>query len=731
MRFSPTHTRSGPDVHLARIDGYDMSASRSPTCAQQQAGGVNKAETTRDRRKRPLNAAPPTPEPRSWQLRSWPRTRVAIAAAALCALVLIAYTGSLSNGFVWDDNQQIVMNPDLRPDAPWSHLFSSDVWGYKHRDQPGHTNYYRPLQMASYRLTADWFGLQSRSLHALSILFALAAVLAAFAVYLKLTRRFAVAFASAALLAVHPVHSEAVDWISALPELGCATFVLISIALFLSTRDLRANPAPARRFLPRHWPLLCLSLLAFAAALLWKETAVVLPLIIAAYAVCLEPGNFRERLVSSVKLSVPFWCVLAAYLVLRFRMLGSLTMRQRIWELTNFQVGLNTFHLMALYWWKLIAPLHLNAYYVFSPVHSIADPRAIVGILFVTLAGVMIGYAFGHAPLMAFTALWVFITLLPVMNIYALGRNVFAERYLYLPSVGFCLLAAVIAASAMKRLPEKVRKPLSALLVVAVVVWFSTATFARNPDWHDDATLFRKTLESSPDAPFVHFMVAATEGENPAESESAEAHYLQAIALARDENPPDSLDLARSYEGLASLYSDRGDYARALQVLRQWRDTVPSDPELDVEEGLIFLKSGRWQEAEPLLDRAYAAHPQDENVLNALGLLAWEHKRNLAEAESYFTRALAIHTAKDDFQASLHNNLGGVYGDLQQFSLALDQFQSAVAISPDDAEYHTNLAVALAELNRYEEAVAEIKIALRIAPDYPPARAVLERLQRR
>ena len=145
---------------------------------------------------------------------------------------------------------------------------------------------------------------------------------------------------------------------------------------------------------------------------------------------------------------------------------------------------------------------------------------------------------------------------------------------------------------------------------------------------------------------------------------------------------PDSLDLERSYEGLASLYSDRSDYARALQVLHQWRDAVPSDPELDVEEGLILLKSGHWQEAEPLLNRVFAARPQDENVLNALGLLAWEHKRNLAEAESYFTRALAIHTAKDDFQASLHNNLGGVYGDLQQFSSALEQFESAVAISP-------------------------------------------------
>jgi protein O-mannosyl-transferase len=670
--------------------------------------------------------------------------QIALAVAALSALVLIAYSSSLSNGFVWDDNQQIVMNPDLRPGAPWSHLFSADVWGYKHRDQPGHTNYYRPLQMASYRLTADWFGLQPQYLHILSLLFALAAVLAAFTVYLKLTRRLAVAFSAAALFAVHPVHTEAVDWISALPELGCATFVLISFSLFLSVRAPNSDRTATRQVLPFQWTLFALSLLAFAAALLWKETAMVLPVIIAASALCLEPAsasNFSKRLLSSVKLSVPFLSVLTIYLVLRFRMLGSLTVRQRIWGLTNFQVVLNAFHLLTLYWWKLIAPLHLNAYYVFSPVRSIADSRAIVGILFLTIACAAIGYALSRAPLIAFAALWVFITLLPVMNIYALGRNVFAERYLYLPSVGFCLLAALIVASAVTRLPqrfpEKLRTPLSALLLAAVVAWFSAETFARNPDWHDDATLFHKTLDVSPDAPFVHFMVATAESDNtsPAESQSAGAHYLQAIALARDENPPDSLDLARSLEGLASLYSDRGDYPRALQVLHQWRDILPNDapnaPELDAEEGLILLKSGRWQEAEPLLTRAFAAHPQDENVLNALGLLAWQNKRRLDEAVNYFARALAIHTAKDDFQASLHNNLGGVYGDLQQFPLAVAQFESATAISPQDAEYHTNLAIALAEMNRYDEAAVEINIALRIAPDYPPARAVLQRLQHR
>jgi protein O-mannosyl-transferase len=660
--------------------------------------------------------------------------------------VLIAYVSSLSNGFVWDDNQQIVMNPVLRAGSPWAHLFLSDAWSYAHRDQPAHSNYYRPLQMVSYRVTADWFGLQPQYLHILSVLFALAAVLAAFSVYLKLTRRLAVAFAAAALFAVHPVHSEAVDWISALPELGCATFFLIAFNLFLSVRspssdhnsdqssDQSSDMTP--EWHPRRWSSLCLSLLAFAAALLWKETAVVFPAIIAAYVFCFAPDNFRKRLRSSARLSFPFWCVLAAYLALRFRILGFLSMHQRIWKLTPLQVGLNAFHLMAMYWWKLVAPLHLNAYYVFSPVRSIADPRAIVGILFVAMACAAIRHAFSRAPLAAFASLWVFITLLPVMNIYALGRNVFAERYLYLPSVGFCLLAALIAASAMNRLPEnrlpeKFQKPLAALLLTAIVLWFSWETFTRNPDWHDDATLFGATLASSPDAPFVHFMVAATESDNPADSQSAEAHYLQAIALAQSENPPDLLDLARSQQGLASFYADRGDYARALQILHQWREFVPDDPQLDGEEGLVLLKSGRWQNAEPLLNRAFAARPHDENVLNALGLLAWEYKRNLDEAEGYFTRALAIHTAKDDFQASLHNNLGGVYGDRQQLPSALEQFESAVAISPGDAEYHTNLAAALAGMNRYDEAAVEVKIALKISPDYPPARAVLQQLQHR
>ena len=656
------------------------------------------------------------------------RVWIGVAVATLGALVTIAYSTSLDNGFVWDDGQQIVMNPDLQPDAPWGRLFSSDVWGYKHRDQAARTNYYRPLQMVSYRLTSEVLGREARDFHMVSVAFAFAAAGAAFWIYLKLTERVVVAFAAAALFAVHPVHVEAVDWISALSEPGCTIFVLIAFGLFLGAEGRGPEAAAGAESRVPQWLMFWLSLVMFAGALLWKETAVVFPLLVAGYVICFRAGTIGQRLRRSARLSLPFSGVLVVYLAVRFRVLGFVATRQRIWNLTPVQAGLNGFHLMMMYWWKLIFPVHLNAYYVFSPVRSLGDARALAAIVFVAAAGVAIWYAVRRGALMTFATLWVFVTLLPVMNIYGVGRNVFAERYLFLPSFGFCLLAVEAARAVVTRLPEKARRPVSAVLLGVVLAWFSTETLARNRDWRDDATLFGRTLASSPDAPFVHFMVASTESEDPTTAPSAEAHYLRAAELAESENPPDLLDLSRAYEGLTSWYGERGDYARAREIVRKWRSAMPGQPEMDAGEGSLLLRSGDWQAAEPLLNRAHAARPDDENVLNALGLLAWEHRRNPEEAVPFFTRALTIHTANDSLGAELHNNLGSVYGDLGQFEAALQQFRSAVAISPGDPEYHTNLATALAAMQRYGEAAAEAKSAQRIDPNYAPARALLQQL---
>jgi tetratricopeptide (TPR) repeat protein len=123
-----------------------------------------------------------------------------------------------------------------------------------------------------------------------------------------------------------------------------------------------------------------------------------------------------------------------------------------------------------------------------------------------------------------------------------------------------------------------------------------------------------------------------------------------------------------------------------------------------------------------------AISPNDANVLNALGLLAWQHDGHLDEAASYFSEALASHTEADDFKASLHSNLGAVYGQQGRYSDAIAQFEVAVQITPRDPEYLTNLATAFQAVGRIDDARKALRAALAVAPDYQPARVVLQQI---
>ena len=366
-----------------------------------------------------------------------------------------------------------------------------------------------------------------------------------------------------------------------------------------------------------------------------------------------------------------------------------------------------------------------------TPVTSVFEPRAVVAILFVIAVASFLVFSARRLPLAAFSGAWVIIALLPVMDIYAVGRNVFAERYLYLPSVGYCLLVSVLAAEALRRVPDKGRTVVGAVALLLVVSVFAGMTLARNPDWKDNATLFERTLELSPQAPFVQVMVAAATSEQSGGSSKAEEHYQKAAEYAAVEVPPDRVNLATAYKGLASIYSERNDYDRAVAMLAKAREASPDDPEIDGEQGLILTKAGRWDDAAVYLKNAAAASGGDANVMNALGLYEEQRNHNHESAVKYFEQALAVHTAQDAFAASIHNNLGMVYGEWGRYGDAIQQFKTAVAITPDNPEFGMNLATALAASGQNDAARGELAVLLERNPGYVPARELMTRLSGR
>jgi len=640
---------------------------------------------------------------------------------------------ALSNGFVWDDTVQILQNPSLRPGAPWLRLLTTGVWAFAHPGKTSVGNYYRPLQMLTYRVVAQMFGFSAPAFHAVNLIFHLLATVLVYSVLFQITRRIAFAAAAATLFALHPIHTEAVAWASALPELGCAVFYFLSFLLFLLALRFSVEGdggTPATVFHQRlFWLLSCAS---FALALFWKEMAGTLPLVVALYLFLFSPDEptSAARIRRSLQGSLPYGAVLAAYLVLRYYAIGFLYVSQRDWVLSRPDFALTVVDLVAKYWWKLLLPVHLNAYHVFDPIRSWAEPRALGAIVFLAL--VVAGAAWGYRrfPLAVFAVGWVFCTLIPVLDLRAVGRNVFAERYLYIPSLGFCLLLVWIANRLSARLPAGLRSGsvVSALIVVAGLYLVQTAR--RNPDWKDSFTFFSRTLAASPNSPDMEISTAnllLSERNDPA---GAEQLFQRARSLAEAAQPPVRDQIAAADIGLALISSERQEYDRALDLLTSAQNAWPGDTEVHSVRGSVLLQAGRWREAQRALQAAIEVDPDDANAWNGLGFIAWQDEHRDADAAHDFQHALKIDPPSVSLNASLQDSLGAVYCEMGNYPEGLADLKVATALAPDDPEYHTNLAIAMESSGQLAQARAELEKALALAPGDPSARAALSDLEK-
>ena len=168
----------------------------------------------------------------------------------LFVLAALVYAGTLLNGFVYDDLFQVVDNRWIRDPGSLGEIFTSPAWGFK---QDSATNYYRPMMhvifMAEYfifGLNAWGYHLTNALLHAVNTVFVLLIALKLLSAPRSTSeesfeistddgnvRKKNIAFISAVIFAVHPVHTEAVAWVSSLPELSFSLFFLISLYTFM------------------------------------------------------------------------------------------------------------------------------------------------------------------------------------------------------------------------------------------------------------------------------------------------------------------------------------------------------------------------------------------------------------------------------------------------------------------------------------------------------------------
>ncbi|MGZ4787416.1 MAG: tetratricopeptide repeat protein [Terriglobales bacterium] len=545
----------------------------------------------------------------------------------LFALVVtaLAYLGSLRFGFVYDDAPQIVLNPTLNSWTYLPRLFTEHSWKFLFPDWPG--NYYRPLFMAWLLLNRKLFGFYEPAWHATTVLIHLLATWMSFVVARQLLRNSTLAGFVAILFGLHPIHVEAVAWISGVTEPLMALFALAAFWAWI-----KSEREPDHRILYQ-----ALSVIFYAAACLSKETALLLPIVVVAHD--LLRGQYDRNGTGVVRATVhawPLWITAAAYLTVRAAVLRGLVHSVK----EPFAHVLLT--IPAIFWGymrRLVWPVNLSVYYDTPPVLSPFDHRFWLPFAFMILAAMVVWRIGTRSRLAGLAVLWIFVFLAPAfLGIPAFMRGEWIhDRYLYLPSFGFCLLLVQIIAqfSSERELFGVPAAQTATVLLLAAAMALGT-TFEALP-WTNDFTLFLHAARLQPNSAPAQAHLA-TEFYRRGDREDAELRYQESLRL-----DPTNWKNRLAY-GLMLFYTER--YEKSDQELQKSIAVQPYDSNTYFYQGMDRFSLGNFAGAEQAFREAIRTGRSRTRYHFWLGF-ALESQGRLAEARTEYQTELTEHPDTD------------------------------------------------------------------------------------
>ncbi|MDD2689141.1 MAG: tetratricopeptide repeat protein [Candidatus Omnitrophica bacterium] len=601
---------------------------------------------------------------------------------ALIALVSFAsYFNSLFSLFVWDDNIFLVSTPYLRSFKFLPEFFKYDFWKVgPHFAEGKFSTYNRPFLAASFMFDNLLWGTKVFGFHLSNLILHTMVSILIFLLVDKLTKSRFISLFSALLFSVHPIHSESVSFISGRVDVIALLFLLLSLILFL-------DYVSTKKF-----TLYLFSLISFIFSLLAKEPAAILPVIILSLSyLFVSKAKVKESAKDFFRFHITgFFIVLGAYLILRFYIFGPSFLGIKTRYVSNFLSGTAPFwRLFAslkifTYYMRLLAfPYGLKADYFFPATNSLFEPAVLIGLFLVIFLMYLAWVNRKSNPLASFSIIWFFVSFLPISNIFPQG-NVFAERHLYIPSVGFCIGTGCLFSWLLKKDVrtnylnwKKSMYWVSILLIIAL----GRVTFERNKVWKNEFTLWYETAKAVP--------------------QSIRAHF-----------------------NLALVYFQLNNFDKAQEELAKVRRLNPNDYPSYHLFGSIYLRKGKVDEAIKMFKQAIKVAPDRASGYNGLAA-AYGIKGEYKEAVEACLTALK----KNPYLDEARYNLALSYGKLGMLDESIREYEEYLRINPLFYMVHVEAGYVYYKKGDYQKARLHWERALQISKDYAPAKQALELLE--
>lgn len=558
-----------------------------------------------------------------------------------CIVLFVAafalYAGTFGNAWLMDDFPVVVNNPGIRS----LHAF------FAHMDPQ------RPFRELSYLLDYSLFGLDPRGYHVQDIFWHVLNAWLLFLLILRLKATRVAAWVGALLFLVHPIAVEVVANTAGRKDSLVLAFCLLSLLAYGNATD------PARK----RFPWLTASLLLWGVALVTKQNAVVLPIVCAAYELAVVPAGSRLLLrsgrlaIGGAMAAVIGGIARIVFLTNDPKFLESVygaMMKMSSHSVAQWTVG--HYFAMVLKSWgfmlgKFIWPASLSMEYTFAVPSSLTDPLVLLAIAGSVALLLALGITYRRSSAAFFGLAWFAVFWIPTSNLFGYFAYFAADRYLYAPSAGLDICAAVAAGALIRKRPYA-----GAAVVTVLVAILSLLTLRQCRTWKDDLTFYR---------------------------------HMQSVN-------PRSVTAA---VGLANAYRERGRIPEAIAQLEKGIALGGNDPNIYTQLGVIYDDLGDHKRAIGLLSDALALKNDDPFIASNLGV-AYENAGMRAEAERMQRKAIAL----DPDYPKGHFDLGVLLYRRGDKNGALQEFRRAATLDPAYGAALYNQGSVLAELGDYREA---------------------------
>lgn len=518
--------------------------------------------------------------------------------ACIIIFCLVSFGNTLSMDFVYDDIDFICNNESIRDIKHIPTLFTQNLAaGIK--GAPAEP-YYRPISATSTIVDYQLWGTWPAGHHLTNIILHITACILVYHIILRLLAHELAALAASLLFAVHPVHCEAVTWVSARTDIIPTIFIL---AAFLF--HLRASGTNRMRNISA-------GMFCTFCALLSKETGVLVPILILAY----EVWQKERKPWDLIKLPALYALPIIPYMILR----GSAETAELFgkhpfpWRLAT---GLE---ILPKYLGILFTPLDHRVFYDIPIQTELMTPATIVRgtvMLIVCLAAL---HLWMRRSIIGFALAWILLTLMPVSALAAIIQPApMAERYLYLPSFGVAIIFGELVrrfhqGTASLKVPQY--STLATILLATFLAFSSTVCIWRNTDWRNDFHFCEMLHRDAPHHPISGIM-RAWHAEQAGDLEKARALLTSAIDNS-DRAVPNMKLKALAHANLGVILHSSGKSGEGLRELEKAVVIIPDNALYHYKLGLAARQAGNIERARAAFSTAVVLAPTMEEARDAL-----------------------------------------------------------------------------------------------------------------